>query len=111
KGCIRGGAGHGSWKHIYTTVLADICQHSSNAEIKKTARLGSQTPPGYHNTDGLLKLSNHYGAKAWQLRYSAVQALVGAVLQEELRNVAWIALQEHLGQETDQRVRDTPRVI
>nr|XP_046225561.1 transmembrane protein 232 isoform X4 [Oncorhynchus gorbuscha] len=112
----------GSWpwqlEHIYTTVLADICQHSSNAEIQKTALLGSQTPPGYHNTDGLLKLLNHSGAEAWQLRYSAVQALVcicrglsGAVLQEGLRNVAWITLQEHLCQETDQRVGDAARVI
>ncbi|XP_038826096.1 transmembrane protein 232 [Salvelinus namaycush] len=118
-------------EHIYTTVLADICQHSSNAEIQKTALLGSQTPPGYHNTDGLLKLLNHWfslsvvssvhslaGAEAWQLRYSAVQALVcvcrglsGAVLQEGLRNVAWITLQEHLCQETDQRVGDAARVI
>ncbi|XP_013982171.1 transmembrane protein 232 isoform X2 [Salmo salar] len=105
-------------EHIYTTVLADICQHSSNAEIQKTALLGSQTPPGYHNTDGLLKLLNHSGAEAWQLRYSAVQALVcvcrglsGAVLQEGLRNVAWITLQEHLCQETDQRVGDAARVI
>ncbi|XP_041754843.1 transmembrane protein 232 isoform X1 [Coregonus clupeaformis] len=105
-------------EHIYTTVLADICQHSSNAEIQKTALLGSQTPPGYHNTDGLLKLLNHSGGEAWQLRYSAVQALVcvcrglsGAVLQEGLRNVAWITLQEHLCQETDQRVADAARVI
>lgn len=58
------------------------------------------------------------GAEAWQLRYSAVQALVcvcrglsGAVLQEGLRNVAWITLQEHLCQETDQRVGDAARVI
>lgn len=58
------------------------------------------------------------GGDDWQLRYSAVQALVcvcrglgGVVLQEGMRNVAWIALQEHLGRETDQRVRDATRVI
>nr|XP_046225559.1 transmembrane protein 232 isoform X2 [Oncorhynchus gorbuscha] len=67
--------------------------------------------------DGIIE-ENEAGAEAWQLRYSAVQALVcicrglsGAVLQEGLRNVAWITLQEHLCQETDQRVGDAARVI
>ncbi|KAL0965782.1 hypothetical protein UPYG_G00285650 [Umbra pygmaea] len=105
-------------EHVYTTVLADICQHSSTAEIQKTALLGSQTPQGCYNTDGLLQLLRNSDAEAWRLRYSAVQALVcvcrglsGALIKEGLRNVAWIALQKHLSQETDQRVREGSRVI
>ncbi|XP_034152965.1 transmembrane protein 232 isoform X2 [Esox lucius] len=105
-------------EHIYISMLADICLHSSNAEIQKTALLGRQTPQGYYITDGLLQCLKYSGAEDWRLRYSAVQALVcvcrglsGAVLQDGLRNVAWIALQEHLGQETDQRVREASRII
>ncbi|KAJ7986991.1 hypothetical protein DPEC_G00334120 [Dallia pectoralis] len=105
-------------EHIYFTVLADICLHGTNAEIQKTALLGSQNPQGYYITDGLLKCVKNSGAEDWRMRCSAVQALVcvfrglsGAVLQDGLRNAAWLVLHEHLGQETDQRVHEASNVI
>ncbi|XP_062334961.1 transmembrane protein 232 [Osmerus eperlanus] len=113
----------GNWpwqlKHIYTTVLADICLHSTNAEVQKTALTGDPSPrPGCCGTDGLLAVLISAGIDDWRLRYSAVQALAciwrglsRAPLQEGLRNSAWVALQGQLTRETDPRVRDAPRVL
>ncbi|XP_030623697.1 transmembrane protein 232 [Chanos chanos] len=121
---------HGtSWpwqlEHLYCMVLANICQSSSNAEIKKKALVGKpnssglgssggllsvlrQTPPGSNGTR--LMLAALKGRGDWRVRCSAMQALVhvcrGPIHQDGLRNAAWLALQDSLHQETDRRVVD-----
>ncbi|KAM6984666.1 transmembrane protein 232 [Aplochiton taeniatus] len=105
-------------EHTYTRVLADICLHSSNAEIQKAALVGFNTQKGQQKTDGLSTLLHCAGKKDWRLRYSVVQALVGvwrglggAVPQDGLKNSAWMALEEHLRLEIDRRVRDATTVM
>ncbi|XP_036384068.1 transmembrane protein 232 [Megalops cyprinoides] len=106
-------------EHIYTTVIADICQHGCSAEIRKTALVGKQAFTGQNtfNAGGLLSLLKHNHREDWRMRYSAVQALMklcggirGDLSREGLRNAAWTALQEHLGRETDPRVKEAVRV-
>ncbi|XP_062410423.1 transmembrane protein 232 [Sardina pilchardus] len=103
----------GAWpwqlEHVYCSALADVCLQSKSAEIQKVALVGRASQPGHRDARGLLsllKLSEQEGD--WRLRYSAAQAVArvcrGAELQGGLRNAAWLALQEQLSREQDQRV-------
>ncbi|KAJ8385506.1 hypothetical protein AAFF_G00185420 [Aldrovandia affinis] len=73
--------------------------------------------PGRYSTSETLEASVIPHREDWRVRYSAVQALVnvceglrGDWSREGLRNVAWLALQEHLAKETDSRVTEASRV-
>ncbi|XP_041916280.1 transmembrane protein 232 isoform X1 [Alosa sapidissima] len=101
----------GAWpwqlEHVYCSALADICLQSKSAEIQKVALAGQASQPGHRDAGGLLsllKLSEQEGN--WRLRYSAVQAVARVCRDAEggLRNAAWLALQEQLSHEQDQRV-------
>ncbi|XP_076139516.1 transmembrane protein 232 [Alosa pseudoharengus] len=101
----------GAWpwqlEHVYCSALADICLQSKSAEIQKVALAGQASKPGHRDAGGLLsllKLSEQEGD--WRLRYSAVQAVARVCRDAEggLRGAAWLALQEQLSHEQDQRV-------
>ncbi|KAL2100362.1 hypothetical protein ACEWY4_004756 [Coilia grayii] len=104
----------GGWpwqlEQAYCSVLADVCLQSQSAEIQKAALVGRACPPGHRQCGGLLSLLRTVEAEEgnWRLRYGAVQAVVrvcrGGEAGGGLRDAAWLALQQHLSHEHDQRV-------
>ncbi|XP_063066367.1 transmembrane protein 232 [Engraulis encrasicolus] len=102
-------------EHVYCGVLADVCLQSQSAEIQKTALVGRACPRGLRQHGGLLALltpaaddEDEDEEGLWRLRYSAVQAVVrvcrGGGAGAGLKDAAWLALQQRLTQEHDQRV-------
>nr|XP_020635654.1 transmembrane protein 232 [Pogona vitticeps]XP_020635655.1 transmembrane protein 232 [Pogona vitticeps]XP_020635656.1 transmembrane protein 232 [Pogona vitticeps]XP_020635657.1 transmembrane protein 232 [Pogona vitticeps]XP_020635658.1 transmembrane protein 232 [Pogona vitticeps] len=115
--------------YIYTNILREICLHSINADLQKTAFLGFCACVAELKDDKELKgasfldllcyypLSNDCDDPFWMIRYGVIYNLVILHRQlsrdanrEGLRNAVWRALQKQKEIEKDTRVLNASKV-